>query len=81
MSGRGKGQPSEFKVKSYLYLFYKRQRVQHEYPTMATMELKRTNAGNSEDSDTNTRQRLDTASTNRRLVPLTKGDINISAHM
>ena len=51
---------------------------------MATMELKRTNAGNSEDSeerDTNTRQRLDTASTNRRLVPLTKGDINISVHM
>ena len=49
---------------------------------MATMELKRTNAANSdEDRDTNTRQRLDTASTNRRLVPLTKGDINISAHM
>ena len=52
---------------------------------MATMELKRTNSGNSEDSDeerdTNTRQRLDTASTNRRLVPLTKGDINISVHM
>ena len=49
---------------------------------MATMELKRTNAGNSEDSkDTNTRQRVDTASTNRRLVPLTKGDINISVLM
>ena len=49
---------------------------------MATMELKKTNAGNSEDNeDTNTRQRLDTASTNRRLVPLTKGDINISVPM
>ena len=45
---------------------------------MATMELKKTNTGNSEEErDTNTRQRLDTASTNRRLVPLTKGDINI----
>ena len=45
---------------------------------MATIELQRTHtedrAGSEAGGDTGARQRLRTASTNRGLVPLTKGD-------
>ena len=50
----------------------------NESPTVATIELQRTHtedrAGSEAGGDTGARQRLRTASTNRGLVPLTKGD-------
>ena len=52
---------------------YYRPRVQHDYPTMVSMELQRTSTEDSEEDSS----RVKTANTNRRLVPLTKGDIII----
>ena len=49
--------------------------MQHDYPTMATMELQRTNTEDKEEDIS----RVKTANTNRRLVPLTKGYIIITS--
>merc|ERR1711971_674115 len=46
-----------------------RPRVQHDYPTMVSMELQRTSTEYSEEDSS----RVKTANNNRRLVPLTKG--------
>ena len=56
-------------VSKLMWLLY-RPRVQHDYPTMVSMELQRTSTEDSEEDSS----RVKTANTNRRLVPLTKGD-------
>ena len=55
----------------------KRQKEQLDSATMTTLELQRTSTGNTEedaeDRDTGSKLMMNTANSNRRLVPLTKG--------
>ena len=57
-------------VYKLMWLLLYRPRAQHDYPTMVSMELQRTSTEDSEEDSS----RVKTANTNRRLVPLTKGD-------
>ena len=56
----------------------KRQKEHLDSATMTTLELQRTSTGNTEeedaeDRDTGSKLMMNTANSNRRLVPLTKG--------